>query len=307
MRKVILIVGVAVVMLQMGCTKGNSALKSDEIVNWKQNLLETRAKTDTEFKNDIVSPMAGIARLNIDPEKPAFLLPEDNGVDVSDKSEGAVLMVSGSDGNWTWKALKDGVFSELDGKPVSEPRITGGMLFKLGRYTLQAYPAKSKLILLVFDSMRPELDHFQHLRYFEPNPDLVLNVRVERIQHPDKITMLTSRNLEKTYYRYAILHFKTDGEPCQLTAYKMNLKGKYDHELFIPFRDATSGKESYGAGRFLELKETPGDTMRLDFNLAFNPLCNYSPAYNCPIPPAENTLSVPIRAGEMAYPHEKMM
>ncbi|NOY22787.1 MAG: DUF1684 domain-containing protein [Acidobacteria bacterium] len=305
MRKVVLMVGIAAVMLQMGCAGKSSGLKNDEIANWKQKLLEARTKTDIEFKNDIVSPMAGIARLNVDSGKIAFLVPEENGLDVSDKNESAVMMVSGTGGNWTWKALKENVSGELDGKPVSESVIAGGMLLKLGRFTLQAYPTKSKLVLLVFDSMRPELHHFQHLKYFEPNPDLALNARVERLQKPDKVTMLTSRNLEKTYYRYAILHFEADGEPCQLTAYKMNLKGKYDNELFIPFRDATSGKESYGAGRFLELKETPGDIMRLDLNLAFNPLCNYSPAYNCPIPPAENTLSVPIRAGEMAYPHER--
>lgn len=305
MRKLTLVAVVLVGLLVVGCAQSNSALKSDEIANWRQRLLELRVRMDHEFKNDVVSPMAGIARLNIESEKPAFLVPEDNGVDVSDKSEGAVLEVSGTDGNWTWKALREDVSCELNGKSVSESGITGGMMFKLARYTLQAYPAGNKVILLVFDSKRLELRHFKHLKYFEPSPELVLNARVERIENPDKVIMLTGRNLEKTYYRYAILHFKVNGEDCRLTAYKMNLKGLYDDMFFIPFRDATSGKESYGAGRYLELKETPGETMRLDLNLAFNPLCNYSPAYNCPIPPAENTLNVPIHAGEKAYPHQK--
>ncbi len=305
MRKLTLVAVVLAGLLVVGCGQSNSALKSDEIVNWKQELLETRTKTDAEFKNDVVSPMAGIARLNIESGSPAFLVPIDNGVEVSDKSVGAALEVSGTDGNWAWKAEREAISCELNGEPVSESGITGGMQFKLGRYTLQAYPAGNKLVLLVFDSKRPEFEHFQHLKYFEPNPDLVLNASVERIENPDKVTMLTGRNLEKTYYRYAILHFKVNGEDSQLTAYKMNLKGKYDDMLFIPFRDGTSGKESYGAGRYLELKETPGETMRLDLNLAFNPLCNYSPAYNCPIPPLENTLNVPIHAGEKSYPHDK--
>ncbi|RLE21303.1 MAG: hypothetical protein DRJ08_05785 [Acidobacteria bacterium] len=307
MKKVILLVVVAAVtmMFQVGCSEKSSALKKDEIVNWKQKLLEIRAKTDAEFKNDTLSPMAGIARLNLKTGKDAFLVPGDNGVEVADKGENAVLMFSSTDGKWAWNRLKENVIVELNGKPVDGAVVEDEMQFHLGRYTLQAYKARDYLVLLVFDRERPELKAFQHLRYFDPNPDLVLTAKVERIEKPDKITMLTSRNLEKTYYRYAILHFNVNGEPCRLTAYKMNLKGKYDDELFIPFRDGTSGRESYGAGRFLELKETPGATMRLDFNLAFNPLCNYSPAYNCPIPPAENTLNVPIRAGEKAYPHEK--
>jgi len=305
LKKLTILATVVAGLFVVACTNSGGALKRNEISDWTANLLKMREKTNVDFKNDPVSPMAGIGRLSVPAGIICYLVPGCHAVNMSDKAADAVLKVSNVDGNWTWKSLTDDVSVELNGKSVNSEAVEDGMLFHFGSYTLQAYTGKERLILIVFDSKRPELLQFQHLRYFEPNSDLVLNAKVERIQHPDKITMLTSRNLEKGYYRYAVLHFSVNGENCQLTAYKMNLKGKYDHELFIPFRDATSGKESYGAGRFLELKETPGDIMRLDFNLAFNPLCNYSPAYNCPIPPAENTLTVPIRAGEMAYPHEK--
>jgi uncharacterized protein len=306
MKKLIVVLATGVAaLLVVACTNSGGALKKNEVSDWTANLLKMREKTNVDFKNDPVSPMAGIGRLNVPAGVIRYLVPGDHIVNVSEKAADAVLMVSSTKGNWTWKALKEKLSVGLNGKAANSDAIEDGMQFHFGNYTLQAYTSKDRLTLIVFDSKRPELLHFQHLRYFEPNSDLVLDAKVERIKHPDRITMLTSRNLEKGYYRYAILHFKVNGENCQLTAYKMNLKGKYDHELFIPFRDATSGKESYGAGRFLELKETPGDSMRLDFNLAFNPLCNYSPAYNCPIPPAENTLTVPIRAGEMTYPHKK--
>ncbi|NOZ14074.1 MAG: DUF1684 domain-containing protein [Acidobacteria bacterium] len=305
MKKGIFPALIAAGIFLLSCGGNGTALKQNEIAGWKQNLLKERAKTDNEFKHDPLSPMAGIARLNISAGKETFLVPDETGIRRAGQKDGAALQVYGSKGNWTWRALSDTVSCKLNGKPCTGNRISDEMVFSLGRYTLQGYPEGDTLVLLVFDSKRPELLHFQHLRYFKPNPGLVVNAKVERIRKPDKITMLTSRNLVKSYYRYAILHFRVNGKDCRLTAYKMNLKGAYDDLLFIPFRDATSGKESYGAGRFLELKETPGDTMRLDFNLAFNPLCNYSPAYNCPVPPAENTLPVPIRAGEMAYPHEK--
>jgi uncharacterized protein (DUF1684 family) len=73
------------------------------------------------------------------------------------------------------------------------------------------------------------------------------------------------------------------------------------HDLFLPFRDATSGKESYGAGRYLDL-HAHRDEVEIDFNYAYNPYCAYNPEWNCPLPPAENWLQVPIRAGEKAFP-----
>ena len=74
-------------------------------------------------------------------------------------------------------------------------------------------------------------------------------------------------------------------------------------ELFVAFRDATTGQATYEVGRYLFIPFGGNDAAYvLDFNLASNPLCNYSPHYNCPIPLRENTLPVAIRAGEMTYP-----
>ena len=73
-------------------------------------------------------------------------------------------------------------------------------------------------------------------------------------------------------------------------------------KLFVPFRDATSGKESYGAARYLDLEDEPSGEYVLDFNLAYNPYCAYSDDYVCPFPPKENWLTAPVRAGEKAFP-----
>ena len=77
-----------------------------------------------------------------------------------------------------------------------------------------------------------------------------------------------------------------------------------DGALFLPFRDTTSGAESYGAGRYLEVEPTDDGKLRVDFNYAYSPYCAYC-AYNdrwsCPIPPAENRLGVAIRAGERSF------
>ena len=86
----------------------------------------------------------------------------------------------------------------------------------------------------------------------------------------------------------------------------------YGGGLFLPFRDATSGHETYGGGRYLTdtIKGTHGRGLvlratgvTLDFNYAYNPSCAYSSQFLCPLSPRENTLSAPVRAGEMSYPH----
>jgi uncharacterized protein (DUF1684 family) len=74
--------------------------------------------------------------------------------------------------------------------------------------------------------------------------------------------------------------------------------------LFVPFADHTSGTETYQAGRYMELDPTATGIYVVDFNVAYNPYCYYSPEYDCPFPPKENRLDVPIRAGEKIHQPE---
>jgi uncharacterized protein len=77
---------------------------------------------------------------------------------------------------------------------------------------------------------------------------------------------------------------------------------KYKNDLFLPFTDLTTGKQTHGGGRFLDLKIPDNDEIIIDFNKAYNPLCAYgNPKYSCPIPPKENYLEIKIKAGERKY------
>ncbi len=96
--------------------------------------------------------------------------------------------------------------------------------------------------------------------------------------------------------RVGTLAFTVEGVGRQLVG--LRLEGAEDGSLFVPFKDATNGADTYGAGRYLDLAAQDDGTYDLDFNLAYAPFCAYSPAYSCPLPPAENWLRVPIRAGE---------
>ena len=137
---------------------------------------------------------------------------------------------------------------------------------------------------------------FHGLAYFEENPDFVVHGTVDRNVEPGQVRMATSAGDEQVYERYGVVRFTVDGQPAEVTLYASD----DSDELFIPFRDATSGKETYGAGRYLEL-HAHGDDVTIDFNYAYNPNCAYDPSWSCPLPPPENWLKVPIRAGEKTF------
>ena len=119
-------------------------------------------------------------------------------------------------------------------------------------------------------------------------------------------TMKTSANTLKHFFKYGKLSFLIDGITHQLFVYQskeLMAVEKYKNYLFIPFTDASSGDESYGSGRYIDLtiEYIQQNILWVDFNKAYNPYCAYSPNYKCPIPPKENFLKVAIRAGEMNF------
>jgi uncharacterized protein (DUF1684 family) len=138
---------------------------------------------------------------------------------------------------------------------------------------------------------------FKGLAYFPENPALIVKATVDRNVGSGVVRMETTKGQEQAYNRYGVVHFQVDGQAAQVTLYA----SEGSHELFVPFRDATSGKETYGAGRYLDLHKR-GDEIVIDFNYAYNPYCAYNPDWSCPLPPAENWLKVPIRAGEKSFP-----
>jgi uncharacterized protein (DUF1684 family) len=112
-----------------------------------------------------------------------------------------------------------------------------------------------------------------------------------RIQVPTSIGKI--RDLEVI----GTLKFSIKGQPLRLTAF-MEITEPRVNRLFVPFADLTSGKETYPAGRYMELDPTPTGLYLVDFNIAYHPYCYYSPEYDCPFPPKENRLAMEIRAGE---------
>jgi uncharacterized protein (DUF1684 family) len=133
---------------------------------------------------------------------------------------------------------------------------------------------------------------FNSLEYFSENPDLRLELEIEEFEEKDTIEMQTSTGDIQTHLRFGKIHFEVEGQPVELTLYKDS------HGFFLPFVDSQAGKETYGAGRYLEPETLPNGKLLVDFNYAYNPYCAYNDLYSCPLTPWENRLKVPIRAGE---------
>ena len=149
-----------------------------------------------------------------------------------------------------------------------------------------------------------ELSLFEGLSYFKINPKFRVPARFSRTPDEKKFNMPTSSGITKVYLKYGELRFSLEGRDQVLGVYQSEALAKtekYKNYLLIPFRDATSGKETYGGGRYIDFEIPAGDVVTLDFNLAYNPSCAYSHRYNCPIPPRENRLPIKIKAGEKNY------
>ncbi len=144
---------------------------------------------------------------------------------------------------------------------------------------------------------------FQGLSYYPV--DAVLRFRVKLSVYPKQevLTFPTSKGTQQQYFRHGYFEFPVEAQTVRLNAYRPVHSHASHDSLFVPFRDATSAKETYGAGRYLDLEPKPGDVYDLDFNRAYNPYCEYSDDYVCPLPPPENWLAVPIRAGEKTWAH----
>ena len=111
-----------------------------------------------------------------------------------------------------------------------------------------------------------------------------------------EVDMPTSMGKIRKQQRVGVLEFTLKGQPLTLGAFVE--AGADTSRLFVPFSDMTSGTETYAAGRYLELDRTSTGLYSVDFNRAFNPWCYYNTEFDCPYPPRESRLPLPIRAGE---------
>jgi uncharacterized protein len=140
---------------------------------------------------------------------------------------------------------------------------------------------------------------FHDLRYFPPDAAFRVRARLARLPVPAEAYLRTSRDGSAVMRYLGDLHFTVGKTAVHLRLYHAG-EG-VGTSVFVPFRDSTSGRESYGPGRYVTLELNESDEYDLDFNRAFNPYCAYTDDFECAFPPAENDLPVAIRAGEKVW------
>jgi uncharacterized protein (DUF1684 family) len=164
---------------------------------------------------------------------------------------------------------------------------------------------KDAFFRMHFQSPLPsdERQNFKGLSYYPPEPDYRFELQLDEHEQKNILKVEDTKGNERELLRCGEFKFKITDTDCRLQAYKSSPE---EQRLFVPFRDTTSGKETYGAGRYLDLETDKHRTSEgkwvLDFNEAYNPWCAYSEHYACPFVHPENWLKVPIYAGEKDYP-----
>lgn len=158
------------------------------------------------------------------------------------------------------------------------------------------------------NSPLPSKEAVDKLSFYAPDSTYRVVADVQRIEKAEPFEMPTYSGKTKPYVAYATLSFTLHGQPQQLTVLRsldLQRMPQYRDYLFVPFKDATSGNETYGGGRYLDLRlgDIQNGQLTLDFNKAYNPYCAYADGYSCPIPPKSNVLPVAVAAGERAYEH----
>ena len=139
---------------------------------------------------------------------------------------------------------------------------------------------------------------FKGLSYFDEDASLRMRVSLDGSTAGGLEDVEMSDGTTQRMRRAGTLRFRIGNEDLGLTAFEQS-----PEELFVPFRDGTSGNESYGAGRYVEVERLPEGKWLLDFNRAYNPYCAYNENWRCPLPPRENWLAARIRAGEKVFLH----
>jgi hypothetical protein len=248
-------------------------------------LMKERERTAGAFRDPRTSPLAAVARHDFAGDRPmTFGSSPDADVQLAGvPAEAAVV-----------QALADGFELRREGKIE---KVGPGAKVPLGRYTLrfshQNFPG-----VVVLDPESPHLQSGPFPVWFDPDESARVEARLVREPAPREEIVLSTRGNKRRALRLGRLEFVLGGKPQRLTAMRLLEPGVGESEVSVFFRDATTGHESYEVGRYVDAESLGGDRYALDFNRAYNPACAFSSLYNCPIPPRENVLAVPVRAGE---------
>jgi len=157
---------------------------------------------------------------------------------------------------------------------------------------------------------KKDLQNFKGLDFFEIDSSFIVTATFTKINNAPVFEMATTTDRKPLYKEYGVVQFNLKGKECELTVYQSqdDLRDEqYKDYLFLPFTDFTSGNESYGSGRYMDIMTTDittNNTVILNFNNTYNPYCAYNDKYSCPLTPRKNHLEIAVKAGIKIFKKE---
>jgi uncharacterized protein (DUF1684 family) len=192
--------------------------------------------------------------------------------------------------------LDEGARFKVGDRELSEATLAPSSI-AIGRFGLrlshQRFPA-----IIVFDPSSPRFKSYKGIEYFPVDLAYRYVLSLTANPAPDTVVIMSTRGNARRAIRVGWFDFVVGKKAQRLEATRLLEPGVGEKDFGIFFRDRTTGKETYGVGRYVDVEPLPDGRFVLDFNMAYSPACAYSDHYNCPIPPRANALQVPIRAGE---------
>ena len=261
-------------------------------------LLADRADTEKWLKESPTSYLATVSRFDFE-QRTKLTIGRDghNVVRIDDPElKDHHLQVTVMDDSFHVKSLDAGAFFTVKDEQVRNA-LVGPSSIKVGRFTVrlshQRYPA-----IIVFDPKSPRYSEYKGMKWFAP--DMAYRFVAPLTPNPkaDTAIIMSTRGNARRAVRVGWFELKMGGRAVKLEAHRLLEPGVGENDMSLFFQDATTGKLSYGVGRYLEPVKLPDGRYLLDFNNCYSPACAYSPHYNCPIPSKANRLTVAVRAGE---------
>jgi uncharacterized protein (DUF1684 family) len=264
----------------------------------EQAIVKDRLDTETWLKSSPTSYLAAITRRDFD-SRSTLTIGSASGSDVrlnDPEVQPHHLKVTVVGDSFQVEALDPGATFTVRDSAMSRaalPPTTIG----LGRYRVrlshQRFPA-----LIVFDPRSGRFSEYKGLAYYPVDFSYRYELPLTPNPRPDTVVIVSTRGNERHALRVGWFDFAVAGKPARLEVTRLLEPGVGERDYSIFFTDATTGKETYPVGRYVEPVPVMGGRYVLDFNVAYNPACAYSDHYNCPIPSKANRLPMPIRAGE---------
>lgn len=258
-----------------------------------------RADTEKQLREGATSYLAAVGRTDF-ADKSALVLGRAADCDLRvDDGEFSAhhLRVTVEGDSFRVVALDDTAhFRVRGGEPVREARLAPAFV-RVGRFNVrlshQRFPA-----LIVFDPQSPHFAAYHGLEWFPVDLGYRFVAPLTPNPNADTTIIMSTRGNERRAVLTGWFDLRVQGKPVRLEAHRLLEPGVDEQSVSVFFRDATTGRETYGVGRYVDPERLPDGSWLIDFNNAYNPACATSPYYNCPIPSRANTLKLAIRAGE---------